>query len=194
MDRLIEAGLEEAASVGWRQTSMEAIAERANVSLGTALTLLPDKPHFVSHLLNLIDAQTLADITKVERDDTPRDRLFEVVMRRFDVLNANREAYRSIIFATARDPGAAALMVCSVRQSLIRTLAAAGIESSGLMGALRVKGLGLVGMYSLKVWLKDDSADLSKTMAALDRALKKAERAATLSPFSRREKTNAASA
>ncbi len=193
MDLLVEAGLEEAASVGWRHTSMDTIAERANVALGNALILLPTKSHFVSHLLDRVDAQSLTNVTKVERDDTPRDRLFEILMRRFDVLNTHRDAYRSIFSATLRDPGSAALLICQVRRSLMRTLAAAGIDSCGLFGALRVKGLGLVGLYALRAWMKDDSADLSKTMAALDRALKEAERAATFSPFARRGKSEAAS-
>ena len=55
-------------------------------------------------------------------------------------------------------------------------LEAAGISSSGIVGILRVKGLILIYMRSLKVWLNDDSQDLSETMATLDRDLARADR------------------
>jgi hypothetical protein len=42
----------------------------------------------------------------------------------------------------------------------------------------------------LRAWVKDESADKSKTMAALDRALGRAERVA--GGFRRREKRSAA--
>ena len=55
-------------------------------------------------------------------------------------------------------------------------LEAAGLSSSGLIGALRAKGLALVYGEAFRVWLGDDSKDMAKTMAALDRALRRAER------------------
>jgi len=54
-------------------------------------------------------------------------------------------------------------------------LEAAGIDSSGLKGLLRTKALSAVYLMSLRGWLKDDTADLSKTMAALDGYLRRLE-------------------
>ena len=54
-------------------------------------------------------------------------------------------------------------------------LEAAGIPSDGIAGALRVKGLAVIYLMVFKVWLTDDSADLSRTMAALDARLRQAE-------------------
>ena len=57
-------------------------------------------------------------------------------------------------------------------------LEAAGISASGPFGLLRTKGLLAVWLAALRVWLADDSNDLSRTMAALDRYLRRAERLA----------------
>jgi hypothetical protein len=192
LDRIIDAGLDEAGIAGWRTTTMEAIASRANVELGEALILVPTKAHFVLRLMDRVDAQTLAGVKRVESDDTPRDRLFEIVMRRFDALNRHRDGFKSVIYATARDPVAAPLALCRVRRSMAMMLAAAGISVDGLKGLIRIKGLAAVGAYALRAWMKDDSADLAKTMAALDRALAQAERVARFSPFRRREKSSEA--
>ena len=54
-------------------------------------------------------------------------------------------------------------------------LEAAGIPSDGIAGVLRVKGLGVIYLMVFRVWLTDDSADLSRTMAALDSRLRQAE-------------------
>jgi len=48
---------------------------------------------------------------------------------------------------------------------------AAHIDTHGARGAARIVGLTGAYLYALKAWMGDDSADLSKTMAALDRAL-----------------------
>ena len=40
---------------------------------------------------------------------------------------------------------------------------------------LRVKGLGVIYLMVFRVWLTDDSADLSRTMATLDSRLRQAE-------------------
>jgi hypothetical protein len=50
-------------------------------------------------------------------------------------------------------------------------LEAAGIDSSGIAGALRVRGLAFVWGAAFRVWL-EDGEDQSKTMAELDRRLR----------------------
>ena len=54
-------------------------------------------------------------------------------------------------------------------------LEAAGLSSGGARGLLRVKGLALIYLTSTRVWLRDESPDKSRTMAALDKQLRRAE-------------------
>ena len=61
-------------------------------------------------------------------------------------------------------------------------LEAAGIGSGGLAGRMRAAGLAVVYARAFRAWLEDDSADLGKTMAALDRGLAQAERWASVLP------------
>ena len=194
LDRIVDAGLDEATIVGWRNTTMDAIASRAGVGLGEALILVPTKARFVLRLMDRVDTLTLSEVKGVERDDTPRDRLFEIMMCRFDVLNGHRDGFKSVIAAIVRDPSIAPLALCRLRRSLAATLAAAGVSPDGLVGLLCVKGLAVVGACTLRVWMRDDSVDLTKTMAALDRALARAERLAGFSSLRRGRKSSEAAA
>ncbi len=75
----------------------------------------------------------------------------------------------------ACDPLAALCGALRLRRSMALTLEAARLSSSGLRGAVRIKGLALVYLSTLRVWLVDDSADKARTMAALDRRLRGVE-------------------
>jgi hypothetical protein len=55
-------------------------------------------------------------------------------------------------------------------------LEAASVPSDGLTGALRQNGLLAIHYAVSRVFDRDETADLSKTMAALDSRLKMAER------------------
>ena len=58
-------------------------------------------------------------------------------------------------------------------------LEAAGLQTTGLKGAVRVAGLSGLYIKTLWVWRDDDSPDMAKTMAALDKNLTRAERMAS---------------
>jgi hypothetical protein len=57
-------------------------------------------------------------------------------------------------------------------------LEAAGVSIAGVRGDLRVRGLVAVWLWTVRAWHADETEDLAPTMAALDAALRRAERAA----------------
>jgi hypothetical protein len=54
-------------------------------------------------------------------------------------------------------------------------LRAAGIGADGVEGALRATGLGALYASVYRTWLRDDDPGLAKTMAALDKRLRRGE-------------------
>ena len=118
------------------------------------------------------DQAALAGVTE---DGSPRDRLFDMLMRRFDALQTQRDGVRALMRALPGDPALALLMGLSTQGSMAWLLGAAGLKATGLGGVLRSKGLTAVWIYALRAWERDDSPDLSGTVAALDRALGRAE-------------------
>lgn len=193
LERVIDAALDEALASGWRQVSMEAVASRAGMSLGDVLLEVPNKARLLVKFIDQIDERTIRP-GKAAPEESSRDRLFEILMRRFDAMNERREEAKAVISGVARDPATAFVGLCRLKKSFVMMLEAAGVNTSGPCGCLRVAGLKAVSAAALRAWMTDDTADLSKTMAALDRALDRAEKLAGLARWRGRkgEETEAA--
>ena len=131
------------------------------------------KPMILAACLRHFD-QAALDGPKPGPKDKPRELLFEVLMRRFDALKPHRKAVASMLRDSIGDP-AALLGFKRLLVSMGWMLEAAGISSAGLAGKARRKILALVYISVLIVFLNDSSADLAKTMAALDRRLSLAQ-------------------
>jgi hypothetical protein len=118
----------------------------------------------------------LAKAKAAGAEQTPRDRLFDIIMTRFEVMVPYKPALKRISSYLACRPGEGAAFACSTLASQYWMLAGAGAKLDGPGGALRVAGL--TGLYArvFQVWLGDNSPSLDKTMAALDRRLTDGER------------------
>jgi hypothetical protein len=57
-------------------------------------------------------------------------------------------------------------------------LEAAGVSATGLRGEIAKRGLAIVWAWGIRAWLRDESEDLSATMAAVDVALARADQIA----------------
>ena len=171
--RVIAAALTLAASRGWRRASLAEIAAESRLSLVQLHALYRGKPMILAACLRHFD-QAALDGPKPGPKDKPRELLFEVLMRRFDALKPHRKAVASMLRDSIGDP-AALLGFKRLLVSMGWMLEAAGISSAGLAGKARRKILALVYISVLIVFLNDSSADLAKTMAALDRRLSLAQ-------------------
>lgn len=179
--RALAAFLGLAAAEGYARVSLRGVAEAAGLEFGELYRLFPDKAALVAGFLAEIDTEVLAGVTpQSDPEETARDRLFDVVMRRYDALKPHRAAWRAIRSAVARDPLLALALAPAVHRSMAAALEAAGLASDGLAGALRRHGLLGIHIAVSRVFEQDETADLSRTMAALDGRLKATERWAQL--------------
>ncbi len=174
-DRIVDAALTLAAGQAWRDVSLAEIAEAADLSLLDLYRVYPSKGAILAGFARRIDEAVLAGREDEDRDGTARDRLFDVIMRRFDALKPARAAVGSIVCDLGRDPVMGLCGMASLARSMSCMLEAADLSASGLRGALRIKALGVIYLATMRIWLGDDSPDLSQTMAGLDRYLRRAE-------------------
>jgi AcrR family transcriptional regulator len=180
-DRILDAALRVAARDGWRAATLARIAAEAELDLTALYARFPSKPALLAGLLGRIDRTVLARAEAAASDGSPRDRLFDVVMGRLEALQPCRAGLAAIV-ADGIDPLGGLALIGPFRRSMAWMLEAAGIGSDGLAGQVRLAGLAVVYARAFRVWLDDDSADLGKTMAALDRGLAQAERWAAALP------------
>lgn len=170
-EAIIDALLELAGERNWEDISLSEIATRAHVTLSTFREFFPSKGAVLSAFVRKIDKQVLDGIGDALTDEPPKERLFDVLMRRLDVLAPYRLGLEGISDWTARDPLAAAAINQQVINSMRFMLEAAGIDSEGPVGALKLQGLALAWRRVLQTWFTDDDPGLAATMAALDREL-----------------------
>lgn len=172
-DRILDAALGLAGRTGWRGASLGAIAAEADLPLGEVYGEFHSRAAIIRGLMGRTDAAVLA--TPADAEETPRDRLFEILMRRFDALKPHRTALRTMARDLVADPPTALCSAPALLRSMAWMLEAAGVGSAGLRGRLRVRALTLLYLSVMPVFFGDESADLAKTMAALDRRLRQAE-------------------
>lgn len=173
---VIDVALKLAADKGWRDLPLADIATAAGMSLARLYDLYPSKQAIIDAYVRDIDRAVLAET--VAPEGSAKDRLFDVLMRRLDKLEPYKAGLERIGEDSLRDPLAVICGVGRLERSMAAMLEAAGISASGIAGVLRTKGLSAVYLSALRAWFKDETADKSKTMAVLDRALTRAERAA----------------
>jgi AcrR family transcriptional regulator len=172
-DRLVDAALALAARQGWRDTGMAEIAREAGLTLADAHAACPSKLALLAGLHRRIDQAALAE-AGASGEEAQRDRLFDLLMRRFDALQPHKAALRSILRGSIGDAGML-LGVPALLSSLAWRLEAADIPATGWRGRLRVHLLAALYISVFRTFLEDDSADLARTMAALDQRLRRAE-------------------
>jgi AcrR family transcriptional regulator len=177
-DKVISVALSLTETDGWAAFSMADVAEKSNVTTHDVIKEFPSKIGLLWGIIESFDRTVL--IEQTESDEPPRERLFDVLMDRFDALNPYKPAIKSIARASSLDPLMSLLTLPRFMLSMSWMLEAAGISSAGLKGLLRTKGLAIVYLNTARVWLRDETPDMSKTMAALDQNLRRAERIAGL--------------
>ena len=184
-DRLIDAALALAASQGWRRTGLAEIAAEAGLKLHEAYAIHRSKGAILRAFGRRVDREVLGAGAPDEGDGA-RDRLFEILMRRFEALKPHREAIRAIARESIGHPGAL-LRVPAMRLSMRWMVEAAGITTAGYRGRIFVDLILALHLSVLRTFLADDSPDLARTMAALDQGLRRGEQLCRYLPARRRE-------
>ncbi|MCW6507050.1 TetR/AcrR family transcriptional regulator [Lichenifustis flavocetrariae] len=174
-DAIIEALFELAAEREWKDISISDIATRAGVSLADFRDAFPSKGAILGGFSRRIDRAVLEKTSDDLKDEGPKERLFDVLMRRLDAMAPYRLGLEGISDWLRRDPIAAAALNRTAVNSMRFMLEAAGIDTEGQAGALKVQGLVVAWARIVSVWLKDEDPSLSSTMAALDRELVRGE-------------------
>ncbi len=174
-DHVIDTAMTLAAAGRWGDLSLAEIAEAADLPISKVYAVFPSRRAILDAFVRRIDAAVLAEGAPEDLEGSARDRLFDVLMRRFDALDPYKEAVATVAYDEGRDPLAALASACRLRRSMALMLEAAGLASGGARGVVRCKGLAAIYLATLAVWLRDESADKARTMAALDKHLRRAE-------------------
>jgi len=179
-DRIVDAFLVQLAQRPYEQIGFADIAAGAGLSLADCRAEFGSVLGVLAAHVKSVDRKVLAGGEPDMAQEPPRERLFDVLMRRLEVLAPHRAAMRSLMRSAPRNPGLAAALNGLAVRSQQWMLTAADIDAAGTRGMIRAQGLALLYASVLRVWINDDDPGLARTMAALDRSLGRGARWAGL--------------
>jgi AcrR family transcriptional regulator len=175
-EKIIYATLKLAETTEWCEVTMENIAKAANIEPDALIKNFKSKLTILDAYNQQLDKQMLIEFSDIKKADSIREQLFEILMSRFDTLNKNKIALKSIYKGTVLiDPLASTWGLKSLINSMQVALKIIGTPTSTPIGCVKTKILGLIFMRSFITWIEDQSPDMSKTMSKLDADLAKAE-------------------
>ncbi len=152
------------------------IADSAGLSLADLRAEFGSPLSILAAHIKEVDREVLAAPDADMADESPRERLFDVLMRRLDILEPHKDAIRSLMRSVPCNPGLALALNALAVQSQQWMLTAAGIGASGPKGMMRAQGLAMMFANVLRTWVDDDDEGHARTLAALDRELARGQR------------------
>src|SRR5882757_7801046 len=173
-DSIAAAAVRLAAERGWRNLALGDIAVEAGVTLSALARSYSSRPEILDGFERMIDRRMLAGAAAGDIDDKPRDRLFDIIMERFDALLPYRDGVRRITRELPFDLASALVLATAAPRSIGWMFAGARIAVDGPAMPFKLAVLGGVYLTAFRVWLNEESQDLSKTMATLDKQLDRA--------------------
>jgi AcrR family transcriptional regulator len=175
-DRIIDAFMDLVVEKPIEQIGFNEIAARANLSLSELRALFGSKLAILAAHVKEIDRKVLATQAPDMAEESARERLFDVLMRRLEILEPRKDAVRSLLRSCRRDPAMAMALNGLAVRSQQWMLAAADLDASGPGGVIRAQGLALLFASVLRTWVNDHDPGHARTMAALDRGLARGQR------------------
>lgn len=166
------AALNLAAGKPWSDITLAAIAEKAGLTLndfhGRAA-----KEDLVEAMDAHFDRAMSAE--GVPDDSSARERLFDVIMKRFEAMEPYRAGLRELMKFRETSLTHVVRLPAHRHASAAWALASAGLDNdTGAPASLKRIAIAFVIAETERAWRKDTS-DFARTMAALDKGLRRAE-------------------
>lgn len=171
LDPLLKKALKIIEMKGWLHFSLSDIADDKDTTLAKVHAKYPNRLCLLEDFSKYIDQTTLEDLEKFDETETQRDRLFSIIMTRFDVLTPYKSLIRMLWQDGWKDPFLLIGTLPMGLNSMSWLLQAANIDTTGIQGAFRIKVFTFFYLKTVWAWLNDSTETLDETMVALDKSL-----------------------
>lgn len=175
-EKLIILGFKLIEKKGWSYFSLKSLAKENKSDLESIKIFFKNKSQFLESFSEMIDNKVLANIDKDEfNKNSIKDNLFELIMLRFENLNHYKTGLKILLSDLKKSPVELKKIMKKVFDSMDLFLEIANVKNNYLMDFIKVNIIFIIYSYVFKVWLDDQSSEMSKTMVELDKWLSKAE-------------------
>lgn len=177
-NKIIKAAFRLAENERWADISLGSIAKEAFVPLSDLYQEFQHKKDILKAFSIAVNASALKIIEQEgsEADETPKDRLFDILMTRFEVMEPYKKALKKIYEDMKKGYNLDSISLSHLWNTSEWLLEAADIRPAGRRKLLRTGGLSALQAKMLPVWLDDKDPGLAKTMSELDKRLKDGEK------------------
>ena len=154
------------------------LAQHSGHDVAVVRRLFPDMMMAADQGLRDLDDKVMAQLAEdfaEDQDASPREKILEGLIARYEAYAPHKAVIKALNKASVLNPLLATMMVTRLNIASKTLLNLAGVDTSGLMGMLQVKGLSGVALSCQREWFQDDTADLAVTIRTLDQRLKQAE-------------------
>lgn len=166
----------------WERFSIEKFATLNKYKIMEVKNFIDNKNQLLFEFSKMIDDKVEENIDTDEfENSTIKDNIFELIMMRFDVMTPFKGGLKKII-NEIKNPIILKKISHNIMESMDFYLEFSNAYDDSIFDIIKKKSLFLIYSYCFKVWLEDDSEELSKTMSELDRLLNYSEK------FSRKAK------
>ncbi len=177
--KLIDTSFKMIEKSGWENFTFKKLAYKANVDINKITQLLKSKKNLLKEFSKMIDAKVEKEFDfSGLKDSSTKDNLFELIMLRLENMEPYKKSLKNIIFSIKSDPTILKVISKNVFNSLDFYLELTKAYENSFFDLFKKKSILLIYSYIFKVWLEDDSKELSKTMSELDKLLSVSERLA----------------
>lgn len=172
--RLAEAALRLLAKQEWEKLTLAAVARAAKLRLSDVLSVIPSKSALPRIVLRVLAKEAARQRRVDKRSGDPRERVFDATMSFFDVQERHAVALKALYRALPYDPPTLFGLRNAVLDLAGELLALAEADVGSSPGAQGTVFAGIL-IRAVFAWRGDDG-EMGKTMAQLDRDLRRAER------------------
>jgi len=170
--KIAKITLEFLAKKSWSSLSTEIIKKKS--TLNSFNRIIKSKTDLLKNINKYFDYILSLEIKNLE-NSSKKDMIFEIIMMRFDILQVHRKAINSIYKNFKKNPKDLVFLLPDILQSIILIFKYAKIDTGGMVGPLKIKGIFIIYITTFFVWKKDNSNSLEKTMICLDNYLNRAD-------------------
>ena len=172
----IKKGFDLINDIGWDKFSIEKLSTIENIPVRDLKVFFKCKYSIVDKFSKMIDKNIESKLRLEDfKDSSKKDILFELTMMRFDEMEEFKGSLSKILDVSKKKPLLASVITKNVMNTMDFFLELSNSYSNYAFDVLKKNFLFLIYSITFKTWLSDNTEDLSKTMAELDKLLSTAE-------------------
>lgn len=163
-------------TIGWKDFSISKLSRIRNIEIHQIKFFFKTKTSILKEFTKMIDESVLKEISIEDLEScSTKDNLFEFIMLRFEKLEPYKIMLKKFLIDIKSQPIVLKTISKQISNSLDLYLELSNAKNNYFIDQIKLNTFFLMYAYIFKIWLEDDSTEMNRTMAELDKWLSKAE-------------------